>query len=126
MLLTKVSNFQIVHTAGTNFTVADMLSRDFSTINNKTWQLQHKTLPPHFDFLQYKNDNILKPIHDLVKHEDVLPTQKSDSHLILIDSGDDQFTLRIHDKGNTVTYTPLDSLSFQSVSTFLKTILEAH
>ena len=52
-----------------------MLSRDFSTINIETCQLQHKTLPPHIDFLQLKNDNILKPIHYLVKHEDVLPTQ---------------------------------------------------
>ena len=34
MLLTKFSNLQIIHTAGTNLTVADMLSRDSSTINN--------------------------------------------------------------------------------------------
>ena len=32
---------------------------------------------------------------------------------------DDQFTLRIQEKGNTVTYTSLDSFSFQSVSSFL-------
>ena len=76
MLLPKVSNLQIIHTAGTNLTVADMLSRDFSTINNKTCQLQHKTLPPHIDILQLKNNNFLKPIHYLIKHEDVLPTQK--------------------------------------------------
>ena len=119
MLSTKVSNLQIIHTAGTNLTVADMLSRDFSTINNKTCQLQHKTLPPHFDFLQLKNNNFLKPIHYLIKHEDVLPTQKNDSHLILADYGDDQFTLRIQDKGNIVKYAPLDSFSFQSVSSFL-------
>ena len=76
MLLTKFSNSQIIHTAGTNLTVADMLSRDFSTINKKTCQLQHKNLPPLIDFLQLKNDSILKPIQYLVKHEDVLPTQK--------------------------------------------------
>ena len=85
MLLTKFSKLQIIHTAGTNLTVADMLSRDFSTINTKTCQLHHKTLPPHIDFLQLKQNNILKPIHYLVKHEDVLPTQKNDSHLILAD-----------------------------------------
>ena len=95
-----------------------MLSRDFSTNDNKTCQLQHKTLPPHIDFLQLKNDNILKPILYLVKHEDVLPTQKNDSHLILVDYGDDQFTICIQDKGNIVKYTPLDSFSFQSVSSF--------
>ena len=76
MFLTKVSNLQIIHTAGTNIPVSDMRSRGFSTINNKTCQLQQKTAPPHIDFLQLKNDNILKPIHYLVKHEDVLPTQK--------------------------------------------------
>ena len=76
MLLTKFSNLQTIHTAGTNHTVADMLSRDFATINNKTCQIQHKTLPPLIDFLKLKNDNILKPYHYLVKHEDVLPTQK--------------------------------------------------
>ena len=119
MLLTKFSNLQIIHTAGTNLTVADMLSIDFSTINNKTCQLQHKTLPPHIDFLQLKNDIILKPIHYPIKHEDVLPTHKIDSHLILADYGDDQFTLRIQDKGIVVKYTPLDSFSFQSVSSFL-------
>ena len=45
--------------------------------------------------------------------------KKNDSHLILADYGDDQFTLRIQDKGNIVKYTPLDSFSFQSVSSFL-------
>ena len=45
--------------------------------------------------------------------------KKNDSHLILADYGDDQFTLRIQDKGNIVRYTPLDSFSFQSVSSFL-------
>ena len=44
----------------------------------------------HIDFLQLKNDKILKPFH-----LDVLPTQKSDSHLILVDYGDGLFTLRI-------------------------------
>ena len=66
MLLTKFSNLQILQPT----------KRDVSIINNKTCQLRHKTLPPHIDFLQLKNDNILKPIHYLVKHEDVLPTQK--------------------------------------------------
>ena len=45
--------------------------------------------------------------------------EKNDSQRILADYGDDQFTLRIQDKGNTVTYTSLDSFSFQSVSSFL-------
>ena len=44
---------------------------------------------------------------------------KNDLHLILVDYGDDQFTLRIQDKGNIVKHTPLDSFSFQSVSSVL-------
>ena len=44
--------------------------------------------------------------------------KKNDSHLILADYGD-EFTLRIQDKGNVVKYNPLDSFSFQSVSSFL-------
>ena len=58
MLLIKFSNLQIIHTAGTNLTNDDMLSRDFSTVNYKTCQLQHEKVPPHIDFLQLKNDNI--------------------------------------------------------------------
>ena len=38
--------------------------------------------------------------------------------MILVDYGDEQFILRIQDKRNFVTYTPLDSSSFQSVSAF--------
>ena len=46
-------------------------------------------------------------------------THKNYSHPTLFDFGEDQFTLRIFDKGNTVTYTTLDSLSFKSASSFL-------
>ena len=59
--------------------------------------------------MQLKPKTSLKQIHYLVKHEDVLPTQKKDSHLILVEYGDDQFALRIPDKGNIVTYIPLHS-----------------
>ena len=43
MILTKFSNLQIVQTAGTNLTVADVLSQDFSQITNKLCQLQQKS-----------------------------------------------------------------------------------
>ena len=76
MLNTKFSTLQIIHTAATNPPVAEMLSRDFSTITNTTCHLQHKALPLHIDFLQIKPNNYLKLIHYLVKHEDVLTTQK--------------------------------------------------
>ena len=52
MLLTKFSNLRIIHTAGTNLAVADMLSRDFSSINCTSCQLQHETLPPYIEFVQ--------------------------------------------------------------------------
>ena len=42
--------------------------------------------------------------------------KKNDSYLILVDYGDDQFTLRIQDKVSIFKFTPLDSFSFQSVS----------
>ena len=76
MKLTKISNLQTVRRAGTNLTVADMLSRYNSQIRNKICHLQHKILPAHFDFIQLKPNISLKQIHYLVKHEDVLPTQK--------------------------------------------------
>ena len=76
MLLTKFSNLRIVHTAGTNLPVADMLSRDFSSINSTSSQLKHKTLPPHIQFVQLNPNNTLEETHYLVQHEEVLPSQK--------------------------------------------------
>ena len=96
-----------------------MLSRDISDITNKMYQLQHKTPPRHLEFIELKPNNSSKQIHYLVKHEDVLcPHKKNYSHPILVDYGDNQFTFRIQDKGNTGTYNSLDSFSFQSVSFF--------
>ena len=59
-----------------NVTVAYMLSRDSSQVTNKMCQLQHKTLPPHIEFMQLKPTNTLNQIDYLVKHEDVFRTQK--------------------------------------------------
>ena len=118
MLLTKFSNLRIVHTAGTNLPVADMLSRDFSSINSTSPQLKHKTLPPHIEFVQLNPNNTLEETHYLVQHEEVLPTQKNDSHPIVVDYSLKQYTLRIHDSGNDVTSTPLNSFSFKGLNTF--------
>ena len=84
MLLTKLSILQIVHSAGTNLIVADMLSRDFSQITNEMCQLQQKTLPPLIEFIQLKPNNSLKQIPCLVDHEVVLTTQTNDFHPILM------------------------------------------
>ena len=43
-----------------------MPSQDFSTITNKLRQLQHKTLPPRFEFIQLKAKNSLIQYHFLV------------------------------------------------------------
>ena len=47
-----------------------------------------------------------------------LPTQKNDSHPIIVDYGDDQFTLRIQEKSKPVTFNPHDSFLFQLVFLF--------
>ena len=57
MLLTKFSSIQIVHTAGTNLTVAEKLSRDSSQITNSMSQLHHKPLPPYIALIQPKPNN---------------------------------------------------------------------
>ena len=119
MLLAKLSNLQFLETAGTSLTVADTLSRDFLSITKKMCQLQHKTLPTHIEFNQLKPKNSLEQIHYLVKNEESLANTKNYSYPILVEYGDDKFTIRIQDKGNTVTYTSLDSFSFQSLPFFL-------
>ena len=61
---------------------------------------------------------LLKPVHYLIKHEEVLPHQKHDSHPILADYGTDQFYIRINDKGNDIVVKPLQSFSFKSITPF--------
>ena len=57
-------------------------------------------------------DNQLKPVHYLVKHEEIKYNQKNDCHPILADYGDDQFSIRINSKGEDIHIKPLDSFSF--------------
>ena len=70
MQLTKFSKLKIIHTPGINLTVADMLSRTFTKEQLQIHQLRHKQLPPQIDFSIMKN-NQLKPVHYLVKHEEI-------------------------------------------------------
>ena len=58
----------------------------------------------------------LKPVHYLIKHEEILPHQKHDSHPILADYGTDQFSIHINDKGNDIFVKLLRSFSFKSVT----------
>ena len=47
-----------------------MLSRTFTKEQLQIHQLRHKQLPPQIDFSIMK-DNQLKPVHYLVKHEEI-------------------------------------------------------
>ena len=117
MQLTKFSKLKIIHTPGKNLSVADMLSRSFTKAELQLNKLKHKQLPPQIDFAILQNDT-LTPVHYLIKHEEILPHQKHDSHPILVDNGTDQFSIRINDKGNDIVVEPLQSFALKSVTPF--------
>ena len=117
MQLTKFSKLKIFHTPGKKLSVADMLSRSFTKAELQLNQLKHKQLPPQFDFALLQ-DNTLKLVHCLIKHEEILPHQKHDSHPILADYGTDQFSIRNNDKGNDIVVKPLQYFSFKSITPF--------
>ena len=117
MQLTKFSKLKIIHTPGKNLSVADMLSRSFTKAELQINQLKHKQLPPQMDFALLQNGTI-KHVHYLIKHEEISPHQKHDSHPILANYGTDQFSIRINDKGNYIVVKPLHSFSFKSVTHF--------
>ena len=105
-----------------------MLSRSFTKAELQLNRLKHKQLPPQIDFALLQN-NTLKPVHYLIKHEEILPHQKHDSHPILADYGTDQFSIRINDEGNDIVVKPLQSFSFKSVTPFqtkFKTPIKKH
>ena len=79
--------------------------------------LKQKQLPPQIDFAILQNDT-LTPVHYLIKHEEILPYQKHDSHPILADFGTYQFSIRINDGGNDIIVKLLDSFSFKSINSF--------
>ena len=117
MQLTNFSKVKIIHTPGNILTEADMLSRTFTKEQLQLHQLRHKQLPIQIDFSMMK-DNQLKPVHYLVKHEEIKHNQKNDCHPILADYGDDQFSIRINNKGEDMHIKPLDSFSFKSIVPF--------
>ena len=94
-----------------------VLKRSFTKEELQVNQLKHTHLPPHIDFTILQN-NKLKPVHNLIKHEEVLLHQKHDSHPILADYGTDQFSLRINDNGNDIIVKPLNSFSFNAITPF--------
>ena len=94
-----------------------MLSRTFTKEQLQIHQLRHKQLPPQMDFSIMKDDQ-LKPVQYLVKHEEIKYNQKNYCHPILADYGEDQFSIRINNKGEDIHVKPLDSFSFQSIVPF--------
>ena len=117
MQLTKFSKLKINPTPGKTLSVADMLSRSSTKAELQLNQLKHKQLPPQIDFALLQ-DGTLKPVHYLIKHEEILPHQKHYSHPILADYGTDQFSIRINDKGNDIVVKPLQSFSLKSITPF--------
>ena len=81
---TKFSKLKIIPTPGKNLTVADMLSRTFTEEQLQIRQFRHKQLPPQINFSIMKDDQ-LKPVHYLVKHEEIKFNQKNNCHPILAD-----------------------------------------
>ena len=75
MQLTNVSKLKIFDTPGKNISVADKLSRTFTNEQLQIHQLGHKQLPPLINFSIMK-DNHLKPVHSLVKHEEIKYNKK--------------------------------------------------
>ena len=63
-------------------------------------------------------DNQLQPVHYLVKHEEIKNNKKNECHPILADHGEDQFSIRINNKGEDIHIKPLDLFSFQSIVPF--------
>ena len=77
MQLTKLSELKITHTPLQNLSFADMLSRSFTKAELLINQSKHKQLPPKIEFAVLQN-NALKLVRYLIKHEEVLPHQKHD------------------------------------------------
>ena len=105
MQLTKFSKLKVIHTPGRYSTVADMLSRTFTKEQLQIYQLRDKQLPPQIDF-SIMEDNQLKPVQYSVKHEEIKYNQKNDCHPLLADYGEDQFSIRINNKGEDIHKNP--------------------
>ena len=63
-----------------------MFIRSFTKTELLKNQLKPKQLPPQGEMAVIKS-NTLKPVHYLIKHEEILPHQKHDSRPILADYG---------------------------------------
>ena len=105
-----------------------MFSRLCTEMELQINQLQQKQLPLQIDFATSQN-NTLGPVYYLIKHKEVSPHQKQDSHLILADYDSDQFSHRTLSKGSGIFVKSSKSLFFNSTTPFqtkFKTPIEKH
>ena len=116
MQLIKFSKYKIFHPCQ-KLSVADILSRCFTKAEIQINQLKHKQLPTQIYCAKIQH-NTLKPVHYLIKHEEVLSHQKPDSHPKLANYGTDQVSIRINDKSNNNVVNSLTCFSFKSVTPF--------
>ena len=84
-----------------------MLSRYYTKTELQLNQLKHKHYFPQIDFAILQ-DNTLKPVHSLNKHEEALAHQKHDSHPTRAGYGTDHFSIRFKNEGYEVIVKPLD------------------
>ena len=81
-------------------------------------QSEHEHLPPQYQFATLTKTNQIKPVYYLAEQKFVLLSRKDDSHLILTDFTNDQFSLRISGKGDNIIIEPLVSFSSDAVKIF--------
>ena len=95
-----------------------MLSRSFAQKELQLNQSKHKQVPPQNHFAKLSYGNQFKPVHYLVRHEALLPSQRDDFHLDLSDFGNDHFSIRSNDKGENIIIKPLKAFSVEAVKPF--------
>ena len=73
-----------------------MLNRSFYQEELQLKQVKHNQLPPQVpcETLTHDDQKKIKPVHNSIKHETVLPSLKDDCHPGLADFRHDQFPTR--------------------------------
>ena len=116
MFLAKISKLRIFHTADILIAVAELFSRHFPKNYSHTCQLKLKTRPPHIEFSQLQPDNFLNHIHFELNIKDNFPTKKLIHTSYLLTMVMTNSLSELKKSGIDVTYTPLASFSFLSIT----------
>ena len=118
MQLTKFQKLRLFLASGKNFSVADKTNRSFTREELRLNQLKLKKILSQIPFAAQTYDNQIKPVRNSVKHETLLPSQKTDSHPISVVFGIDCFSIRNKGKREKILVQTLDSFSFEAVKLF--------